>query len=140
MSSMTADGQVGLGTGASEPVGPLEQEHLKNPNYRAVATSGDKLTRTHWHIATANGAGWGFDGMDGVIFALAVPMMTCMPAVIPGPVTTVRCPSEIPVRTLSGRSERSAATVHRVVMPPAPAGRDAERDARCVPTPDGPSP
>src|SRR5689334_2166879 len=75
MSSITADGQVGVGTGAGEIVGPLEQEHLKNPNYRAVATSGDKLTRTHWHIATANGAGWGFDGMDGVIFALISPLV-----------------------------------------------------------------
>ena len=30
---------------------------------------------THYHIAIANGLGWGFDGMDGVIFALATPLL-----------------------------------------------------------------
>ena len=54
---------------AGEPVGPLEQEHLQYANYRAVS-DGTKLSKTHWHIATANALGWGFDGMDGVIFAL----------------------------------------------------------------------
>src|SRR5204862_4508419 len=58
MSTTTADAlaarQRRLGQDPVE-VGPLEQEHLKNPNYRAVATSGEKLTPTHWHIATANG-------------------------------------------------------------------------------------
>jgi MFS family permease len=44
-------------------------------NYRAVATSGEQLTKTHWHIAIANSAGWGFDGMDGVIFGLIVPLV-----------------------------------------------------------------
>ena len=48
--------------------GPLERQHLKQANYRAVADN-SKVTRTHWHIALANGLGWGFDGMDGVIFA-----------------------------------------------------------------------
>ncbi|WP_338830103.1 MFS transporter [Bradyrhizobium sp. 27S5] len=33
------------------------------------------MTKTHWHIATANALGWGFDGMDGVIFALVSPMV-----------------------------------------------------------------
>ena len=75
MSSITADGTSGIAAGADSAVGPLEQEHLKNANYRAVATSGDKLTPTHWHIAIANGLGWGFDGMDGVIFALISPLV-----------------------------------------------------------------
>ncbi|HTV90337.1 MAG TPA: MFS transporter [Stellaceae bacterium] len=57
-----------------EPSGPLEEKHLRRANYRAVA--GDHgLTRTHWHIALANGLGWGFDGMDGVIFALVSPLI-----------------------------------------------------------------
>ncbi len=42
--------------------------------YRNVLQSG-RLTRTHWHIAWANGLGWGFDGMDGAIFALVAPMV-----------------------------------------------------------------
>ena len=33
------------------------------------------MTPTHIHIAVANGLGWGFDGMDGVIFALASPLI-----------------------------------------------------------------
>ena len=34
-----------------------------------------EITPTHWHIAIANGLGWGFDGMDGVIFALVSPLV-----------------------------------------------------------------
>src|SRR6516225_12159358 len=59
---------------AGEQVGPLERKYLQHANYRAV-TDGVKVTRTHWHIALANALGWGFDGMDGVIFALVVPMV-----------------------------------------------------------------
>ena len=59
---------------AEEAAGPLEQRHLQYANYRAVA-EGSKVTRTHWHIALANGLGWGFDGMDGVIFALISPLI-----------------------------------------------------------------
>ena len=60
---------------AADPtVGPLEQKHLRYANYRAVA-GGAEITRTHWHIAFANGAGWGFDGMDGVMFALVSPLI-----------------------------------------------------------------
>jgi MFS family permease len=59
---------------AAETGGPLEQRHLQYANYRAVA-HGSKVTRTHWHIAFANGLGWGFDGMDGVIFALISPLI-----------------------------------------------------------------
>ncbi len=33
------------------------------------------MTATHWHIAVANGLGWGFDGMDGVIFAIVSPFV-----------------------------------------------------------------
>jgi MFS family permease len=54
--------------------GPLEEQHLEHANYRAVA-DGIKVSGTHWHIAIANGLGWGFDGMDGVIFALISPLV-----------------------------------------------------------------
>ena len=67
MSSITAD-QV-----AAEP-GSLEERHRRQASYRAVA-DGTVVTRTHWHIAVANGLGWGFDGMDGVIFALVSPLV-----------------------------------------------------------------
>jgi MFS family permease len=59
---------------AAEAQGPLERQHLRYANYRAVA-DGRTVTRTHWHIALANGLGWGFDGMDGVIFALVSPLI-----------------------------------------------------------------
>jgi MFS family permease len=49
--------------------------HRRHANYRAVADENGGVTRTHWHIATANGLGWGFDGMDGVIFALISPLV-----------------------------------------------------------------
>ena len=41
-------------------LGPLEQKHLQYANFRAVA-NGTEVTKTHWHIALANGLGWGFD-------------------------------------------------------------------------------
>ena len=72
MTSTTIDA-AGPGLLAEEAAGPLEQRHLQHANYRAVA-DGSKVTRTHWHIALANGLGWGFDGMDGVIFALISPL------------------------------------------------------------------
>src|ERR1700753_893536 len=65
MSSITADGLSA--PVASDDVGPLEQKHLQYANYRAVA-GGTAISKTHWHIALANGLGWGFDGMGGVIF------------------------------------------------------------------------
>ncbi|MGF6311280.1 MFS family permease [Bradyrhizobium sp. i1.8.4] len=75
MSSITADGHSAPAVSeAGSDVGPLEQKHLQYANYRAVAGS-IELTKTHWHIATANALGWGFDGMDGVIFALISPMV-----------------------------------------------------------------
>src|SRR5580704_17232790 len=62
--------------GGGLPPGPLERQHLKSANFRAVAgDAGEKVSRTHWHIAIANGLGWGFDGMDGVIFALVSPLI-----------------------------------------------------------------
>ena len=70
----TALDAAGPGILAEGTAGPLEQRHLQYANYRAVA-DGSKITRTHWHIALANGLGWGFDGMDGVIFALASPLI-----------------------------------------------------------------
>ena len=75
MSSITADGIAApAASPVGEEVGPLEQKHLQNANYRAVAGS-EELTKTHWHIASANALGWGFDGMDGVIFGLISPLV-----------------------------------------------------------------
>jgi len=74
MSSITADGHAPSVDPTAADVGPLEQQHLQYANYRAVA-DGTEVTKTHWHIAIANAAGWGFDGMDGVIFALISPMV-----------------------------------------------------------------
>jgi hypothetical protein len=70
----TAINATGPGVLAEETGGLLEQRHRQYANYRAVA-DGSKITRTHWHIALANGLGWGFDGMDGVIFALISPLI-----------------------------------------------------------------
>lgn len=55
-------------------IGPLEARYRSSPAFRA-ASDQTRLTPTHWHIAVANGLGWGFDGMDGVIFALATPLI-----------------------------------------------------------------
>ncbi|WP_428669381.1 MFS transporter [Reyranella sp.] len=77
MSTTTADGAGGFPNAPSfQPaiVGPLERKHMQNANYRAVAGDGP-ITPTHKHIAVANGLGWGFDGMDGVIFALVSPLI-----------------------------------------------------------------
>ena len=68
MTSATIDA-AGSGLAAAAAAGPLERQHLQYANYRAVADS-SKLTQTHWHIALANGLGWGFDGMNGVLFEL----------------------------------------------------------------------
>src|SRR4051794_1774916 len=54
--------------------GSLEDRHRRSAAFRA-ASDASRVTRTHWHIAIANGLGWGFDGMDGVIFALATPLV-----------------------------------------------------------------
>jgi MFS family permease len=77
MSTATADAAGELPSSPSHvpsAVGPLEQEHRRYSNYRAVADD-TGVTRTHWHVAIANGMGWGFDGMDGVIFALISPLV-----------------------------------------------------------------
>ncbi|MBN8898944.1 MAG: hypothetical protein J0H35_12285, partial [Rhodospirillales bacterium] len=55
-------------------IGPLEASYRNSPAFVA-ASDQTQVTRTHWHIAIANGLGWGFDGMDGVIFALATPLI-----------------------------------------------------------------
>ena len=55
-------------------VGPLEERYRESAAFRA-ASDGTRVTPTHWHIAAANGLGWMFDGMDGVIFALASPLI-----------------------------------------------------------------
>ena len=54
--------------------GPLEMRHLQSRIYRNAADT-SRLTSTHWHIAWANGLGWGFDGMDGAILALVAPLL-----------------------------------------------------------------
>jgi MFS transporter, putative metabolite:H+ symporter len=55
-------------------IGPIEQRYRQSPAFRN-ASDQTRITATHYHIAIANGLGWGFDGMDGVIFALAVPLL-----------------------------------------------------------------
>ena len=55
-------------------IGPLEARYRRSAAFRA-ASDQTQVTATHWHIAVANGLGWGFDGMDGVIFALASPLV-----------------------------------------------------------------
>lgn len=55
-------------------VGPIEERYRESASFRA-ASDGTRVTPTHWHIAAANGLGWMFDGMDGVIFALASPLI-----------------------------------------------------------------
>ena len=62
------------GFAAADPAGPLETRHLQSRIYRN-ATQTMRLTSTHWHIAWANGLGWGFDGMDGAILALVAPLL-----------------------------------------------------------------
>ncbi|MBS0644151.1 MAG: MFS transporter [Acetobacteraceae bacterium] len=68
--------QAGMGESyaGSREVGPLEQRHMQSAAFRA-ASDNTKVTPTHWHIAVANGLGWGFDGMDGVIFAIVAPFV-----------------------------------------------------------------
>jgi MFS family permease len=77
MSTATANEAGGLPNSPSyhaASVGPLELKHMRHANYRAVADD-SRITPTHRHIAIANGLGWGFDGMDGVIFALISPLI-----------------------------------------------------------------
>jgi MFS family permease len=70
--------QLGLGDAvarvAPAEIGPLERRHMQSSAFRA-ASDNNKVTATHWHIAAANGLGWGFDGMDGVIFAVVAPFV-----------------------------------------------------------------
>src|SRR5690349_5862295 len=64
-----------IGTEQIAPeVGSLEERYRESAAFRA-ASDQNRVTPTHWHIAIANGLGWGFDGMDGVIFALASPLL-----------------------------------------------------------------
>ena len=74
---MSATQALAGGAVADESVigmGPLEQKHMRSAAFRAAADT-TRITPTHWHIATANGLGWGFDGMDGVIFAIVAPFL-----------------------------------------------------------------
>ena len=60
---------------SADIAGPLEQRYRERSAAFRAASDTTRVTRTHWHIAIANGLGWGFDGMDGVIFALATPLV-----------------------------------------------------------------
>src|SRR5258708_4325 len=73
MSMQDAAAIAGPGQSAA-PLGPLEAVHLRSRNYRTAADN-TRITPTHWHIAWANGLGWGFDGMDGAILALVAPLL-----------------------------------------------------------------
>ena len=64
----------GAGSGAGGEIGPLERQHQQSAAFRA-ASDNTRITPTHLHIAMANGLGWGFDGMDGVIFAIVSPFV-----------------------------------------------------------------
>lgn len=55
-------------------VGPFEAPYMKSQAYRN-ARDQTKVSKTHYHIAIANGLGWAFDGMDGILFGLAAPLM-----------------------------------------------------------------
>ena len=68
--------QLGLDSSisTSTSVGPLEERHRRSSAFRAASDT-TRITPTHWHIAAANGLGWGFDGMDGVIFAIVAPFV-----------------------------------------------------------------
>ena len=66
--------ETATASAATSSVGPLETRHLRSRLYRNAANS-TRLTSTHWHIAWANGLGWGFDGMDGAILALVAPLL-----------------------------------------------------------------
>jgi MFS family permease len=74
MSTTTIGGRAPSLPLTDQPGGPLEERHMRSAAYRNVAQEG-RLTGTHWHIAWANGLGWGFDGMDGAIFALVAPQV-----------------------------------------------------------------
>src|ERR1700727_2621990 len=63
-----------IGVDPGSDIGPLQQQHMHSGRFRNAADN-TRITPTHWHIAVANGLGWGFDGMDGVIFALASPLI-----------------------------------------------------------------
>src|SRR6185437_15557438 len=60
---------------SAEITGPIEHSYRERSAAFRAASDSTRLSRTHWHIAIANGLGWGFDGMDGVIFALATPLV-----------------------------------------------------------------
>jgi MFS family permease len=74
MSASQALSGVAIGADGDAGIGPLEEKHLRSANFRAASDT-TRITATHWHIAAANGLGWGFDGMDGVIFAIVAPFV-----------------------------------------------------------------
>src|SRR5271163_4517015 len=68
MSAVVSAGEI------APAAGSLEERYRESAAFRA-ASDQTRVTPTHIHIAIANGLGWGFDGMDGVIFALASPLI-----------------------------------------------------------------
>jgi MFS family permease len=74
MSATQALSGGALAEDADAGMGPLETKYRQSAAFRA-ASDNTRITPTHWHIATANGLGWGFDGMDGVIFAIVAPFV-----------------------------------------------------------------
>jgi MFS family permease len=71
---MSTQDTAWAGLPGAAAIGPLEARHLRSRFYRNAADA-SRITATHWHIAWANGLGWGFDGMDGAILALVAPML-----------------------------------------------------------------
>ena len=67
-------GETMSATSEEAIIGPLETRHRRSQAFRN-ASDQTRVTATHWHIAVSNGLGWMFDGVDGVIFALAAPLL-----------------------------------------------------------------
>src|ERR1700722_20035931 len=61
-------------TDITAEAGSLEERYRESAAFRA-ASDQTRVTSTHVHIAVANGLGWAFDGMDGVIVGLASPLI-----------------------------------------------------------------
>ena len=102
---------------AAEVAGPLEQSYRQRSATFRAACETTRLTRTHWHIAIANGLGWGFDGMDGVIFALATPLVIRD--------FGVTLPKETEIRVWD-----STAETRFIVLPMRPAGTERWSEER----------
>ena len=58
---------------------PRRPDRLSSSISSTPITALSRIVRSspgrHWHIALANGLGWGFDGMNGVLFELLSPLI-----------------------------------------------------------------